>query len=774
MTSSDEPAVQIPLPPPIQPSIHPSPSPIQPSIHPSPLFQQPNPLHRTSSFDSTNESNPFYLHYAENPGVILVSQPLLGTPNYSIWNRSMTMAFTIKNKLGFVDGSIPKPDPDHDSYYPWISWLFNAISKEIADSVMYNDSASHIWRDLRVRFTQSNGPRLFHSRKNFAKLTQESSSVSTYFTKLKMHWDELQAFCPLDACICGSECKATKSILAGQEREFILQFLMGLDEKFNHIRGQILLYDPLPEINKIFSLIIQEEEQLGLSIAEPVSSAVMAVKSAARSVGAKSGSKPVCTHCGKTGHTVEKCYRLHGFPPGFKFTKNKIMSSAQTVSVDQDQNSLPGLSNIKEHCQTLISSLQNQSLLTSTAPSVNQVSVSPNHSSLVPNFSGDSFMPSVFSSTSSCHITHCQDQPTSWILDTGATDHIVGSLHLLTNIISTEPIKIRLPNNHFVFATHIGTAVINSVLTLTNVLYIPQFSVNLISASRLTSDLSCCLIFLNHHCYIKDHIQWKTIGVAKLFGGLYHLLQTPGASFDSRQSASLLSCNLSSHKSSFLWHCRLGHPSNSRLQLIKSALPISSSHPLQTPSHCSVCHLSKQKKLPFPNSTSQTQHPFQLIHCDIWGPFPVISYDGYRYFLTIVDDYSRCTWIHLLKTKSEARHHLQNFCHMVETQFNTSVKILRSDQGLEFNRNDFFNHKGILHQRSCVYTPQQNSIVERKHQHILNVARSLRFQAHLPIYFWSDCILTATHIINRLPTPLLHNTSPFEVLFKQPPTYDLF
>lgn len=132
-------------------------------------------------------SNPLYMHHAENPGAILVSQPLLGTHNYSSWNRSMTMALTIKSKLGFVDGSILKPDPTPDSYYSWswcnmmvTSWLFNSISKDIATFVMYIDSARHIWRDLRERFTQSNGPLVFHTRKNFATLTQDSASVQ-YF-----------------------------------------------------------------------------------------------------------------------------------------------------------------------------------------------------------------------------------------------------------------------------------------------------------------------------------------------------------------------------------------------------------------------------------------------------------------------------------------------------------------------------------------------------------------------------------------------------------------
>jgi len=84
---------------------------------------------------------------------------------------------------------------------------------------------------------------------------------------------------------------------------------------------------------------------------------------------------------------------------------------------------------------------------------------------------------------------------------------------------------------------------------------------------------------------------------------------------------------------------------------------------------------------------------------------------------------------------------------------------------------EFFASKGILHQRSCVESPQQNAVVERKHQHLLNVACSLRFQAHLPLFSWGECILTVAHIINRIPTPSLSNKSPFEILYQKPPTY---
>jgi hypothetical protein len=124
-----------------------------------------------------------------------------------------------------------------------------------------------------------------------------------------------------------------------------------------------------------------------------------------------------------------------------------------------------------------------------------------------------------------------------------------------------------------------------------------------------------------------------------------------------------------------------------------------------------------------------------------------------------------------MQHKSQTVSIIQSFSNMVQTQFRTKIKCIRSDNGSEFHMKDFFSTQGIVHQLSCVETPQRNAIVERKHQHLLNVTRSLRFQSHLPLQFWVDCIISVAHIINRIPTPLLSIKSSYQLLFSKIPSY---
>ena len=99
------------------------------------------------------------------------------------------------------------------------------------------------------------------------------------------------------------------------------------------------------------------------------------------------------------------------------------------------------------------------------------------------------------------------------------------------------------------------------------------------------------------------------------------------------------------------------------------------------------------------------------------------------------------------------------FIKMVSTQYNAHIKVIRSDNAPELALPFLIREHGIIHHFTCAYTPQQNSVVEKKHQHLLNVARSLMFQSNIPIQYWSDCVLTAVFLINRTPSLVLNKIS---------------
>ncbi|KAA8537887.1 hypothetical protein F0562_027533 [Nyssa sinensis] len=327
-----------------------------------------------------NASSPYFLHHGDSPGAVLVSQPLTGD-NYSTWSRSMSMALSAKNKLGFIDGSISRPSQQTDKLFDtWsrcnnmvLSWILNSVSKDLATSIIFIDTAAAVWKDLKERFSQSNAPRIFQLQQAISSLSQNQQSVSHYFTQLKGLWDELNNFRPLPACTCG----ASKTLLKYQQQEQVMYFLMGLNESYSLVRGQVLLMDPLPPINKVFSLILQEERQREVaSITHPAMEPAALLShhtphlprnDAKRGPPPFKRERPFCNHCHIHGHTTARCYKLHGYPPGHRLYQPP---SANQVSSTDIPTATPQLPFTKEQCEQLLGLLN----ISSSQPMANHVS----------------------------------------------------------------------------------------------------------------------------------------------------------------------------------------------------------------------------------------------------------------------------------------------------------------------------------------------------------------------------------------------------------------
>lgn len=191
-------------------------------------------------------------------------------------------------------------------------------------------------------------------------------------------------------------------------------------------------------------------------------------------------------------------------------------------------------------------------------------------------------------------------------------------------------------------------------------------------------------------CCIQDQ-QARTIGTARKLGRLYILHSSDNSVKPS------ISCNIVSLDTTNLWHCRLGHPSFDKIFEMKTVLPNISTK--KSSSHCHTCHLAKQNRLPFVSHTTFASHPFDIIHIDVWGSFHEPTVDAYKFFLTIVDDYTRLTWVYLLKQKFDVLHVFPNFYAYVSTQFNVKIKSVRSDNAPELQFTTFFLANGILKQK---------------------------------------------------------------------------
>lgn len=195
------------------------------------------------------------------------------------------------------------------------------------------------------------------------------------------------------------------------------------------------------------------------------------------------------------------------------------------------------------------------------------------------------------------------------------------------------------------------------------------------------------------------------IDLAKLHNGLYYI---KGICKSRNMINNILYDDMDIQNSacipkSIIWHFRFRHVSSEKMSTFCKDFPLIKFNKNDV---CDVCHLAKQKRLPYSVSSHRASKPFKLLHMDIWGPYSAPSIHNHKYFLRIVDDFSRFTWVTLMKGKHQVQSLIQNFIALVETQYNRNVKGVRTNNGPEFALYMFYSEKGIPHQTSYVESPQ--------------------------------------------------------------------
>ncbi|KAJ7951046.1 Retrovirus-related Pol polyprotein from transposon TNT 1-94 [Quillaja saponaria] len=695
----------------------------------------------------------------DNPSLQISPMKFDGN-NFLAWSRSCLLFIQARGLYGYVIGSKRKPADGDPLLESWISenslvmsWLINSMQPQISRGYLLLDSADKMWTALCQTYSQvGNDIQVFELRKKLHETKQGELTIAQYFAELSGLWQELdyyQEYQPVHPADAASYKKVV-------DKERVYDFLAGLNLEYDQIRVQVLGRDPFPNLRQTYAYVQQEESrriamlhvvtrERSAMVATPIPKESKGVHTRGIEIARGSDKDDLqCDYCGKTRHTRDTCWKLHGRPTrgrGGRFVGPPRSRAHVSDTVESSPSTESSALNPEEmqHLRRLMAKLDG-------CPSTSAAS---SHHALG---------------------THSTTDSEPWIIDSGASDHMTGtSRNFSTYFPCSGKDKVRVADGSLSTISGKGSIQCTPTLPLSSVLHVPKFSMNLLSISSITRDLNCQAIFDSCCCKFQELGTGRTIGYGKEQDGLYLLEYGPSilantvgtvASSQSLQS----SASITSQQQLVQWHRRLGHPS---FLVLGNMFPDLLKHCTMNNLLCDACEFAKHKRASYPLLNNKSTTPFALIHSDVWGPSRVVSLSGYKWFVTFIDCFSRTTWVYLLCAKNEVFTCFQMFHKLVCTQFDCKVKILRSDNGTEYTEGNFQKYlrdHGIMHQTSCVDTSAQNGTAERKNRHLLEVARSLMFTMNVPKAYWGDAVLSAAYLINRMSLRTLAFNTPLDVL----------
>ncbi|KAK1434246.1 hypothetical protein QVD17_11166 [Tagetes erecta] len=346
-----------------------------------------------------------------------------------------------------------------------------------------------------------------------------------------------------------------------------------------------------------------------------------------------------------------------------------------------------------------------------------------------------------------------------WILDNGASNHMTGNQDWFTHLDQTTVGKVRFGDDSRVEIKGRGTVVLQGKSgqqrILNDVYFIPSLKSNIISLGQL--DESGYKVTMEH-------------GTLLLFEKSGSLLMKVPRSLNRLYKIKLnvatpVCLQVKLDDEAWLWHARLGHlnfDSLKELSKFAKGLPVIN-RPVQI---CDSCLVGKQTRTPFnKESNFRAEKILELLYADVCGPITPKTHGGNQYFLLVVDDYSRYMWVFLMKTKDQVSSLLIDLIKKLENEKGKKVKSLRTDNGGEFVSHVLENYlrmKGISHQYTAPYTPQQNGVVERRNRSILGTTRSILKAKLLPQNLWGEAVNHSVYLLNRSPTKAVQEATPYE------------
>ncbi len=349
-----------------------------------------------------------------------------------------------------------------------------------------------------------------------------------------------------------------------------------------------------------------------------------------------------------------------------------------------------------------------------------------------------------------------------WIFDTGATNHMTGSRAAFSDLDTGIVGNVRFGDGSVVRIEGCGTVLIacknGEHRALSNTYYIPRLTANIVSCGQLDEG-GCQIQVEDGVMRVRDEQRRLLAKIRRGASRLYVL------DVDITRPVCLAA---RAGEDAWRWHARFGHVNFAALRKMGGeglvrGLPLLD----QVEQVCEACLAGKHRRHPFPRQLDcRSTEVLQLVHGDLCGPISPTTPSGKKYFLLLVDDYSRYMWVALLATKDAAPEAIKNIQAIAERKSGRKLRALRTDRGGEFTSGDFTSYcveLGVRRELTAPYTPQQNGVVERRNQTVVGTARSMLKAKGLPGMFWGEAVNTAVYLLNRTMTKGTGGKTPYEL-----------
>lgn len=520
-----------------------------------------------------------------------------------------------------------------------------------------------------------------------------------------------------------------------EETYVVFQFLRYLPDKFDQIVQSILRWpDKKFNLKDVTLEVAAEETRLKLrDVDRGKMGKLIEVQTTTASNSSFRYKNVICFRCGRKGHIK-------------RFCRVNLNNRSPSPSNNSNSSSCSNKSNFYNESKSR--NFDSDSSFSSNNKSKSR----KKHISRKLEFQVNK--PSSHLAESNFNKTQCDD---GWVFDTAASHHFCRNIELFDSYTPVRNEEMHVAVDGMTFPIHgKGTILMGfkeGVFKFKDVLYSPKLRRNLISGPKMDVEGA---VFKGEKGRVRVYTaKGKPIFKARLMDGIYHVF--PKIKKNSSNSSKSVRFEASSIQKNSLevWHARLAHISP---ELIINTYKNNCVSGLPELKHkdffCEPCQLNKQRRVSFkPLGFVQSKAPLERVYSDVWGPINVPGRNGEKYFLSIIDDFSRKTVVYPFQDKSQVFSIFQKHIARAERFLNTKLKFLRTDNGTEYNNDRFrvyCEEAGIQHEFTNTFTPEQNGPCERFNQTVLNNVRTILHESGMPYKFWPDAAIYFAYSWNRV------------------------